>query len=156
MLTVTVRTQCERNRSKGDVGVTTGFRDYQRARTAKTITKQQALGGLAREIWVSSAASGFARSDCRCLSGQGSLWERPCRDRALSAPSEARRRLTRAKPQRLFALEAATSASRLPWTRREHWRAERICFLVASLPAWRSELGCLGVKGWGCRAWPPG
>ena len=59
---------------------------------------------------MASEASGFARADCRCLCGQGSLWERPCRDRALSAPSEARRRLTRAKPQLLFAIEAATSA----------------------------------------------
>ena len=84
----------------------------------ETINSQQARWGwhVKPETFLASAASGFARSDCRCLCGQGSLWERPCRVSALSAPNSARRRLTRAKPYYLFALEASTRATRLAGT----------------------------------------
>ena len=84
----------------------------------ETINSQQARWGwhVNPETFLASAASGFARSDCRCLCGQGSLWERPCRVNALSALRSARRRLTRAKPYYLFAIEAATRATRLAGT----------------------------------------
>ena len=81
----------------------------------ETINSQQARWGwhVKPETFLASAASGLARSDCRCLPG-GLV--PPCRVNALSALSSARRRLTRAKPYYLFALEAATRATRLAGT----------------------------------------
>ena len=85
----------------------------------ETIRKQQAGRQVGHVLHASFQSVGpCPRATLWNLCGQGSLWERPCLARALLAPSEARRRLTRAKPQLLFALEAATRATRLAGARK--------------------------------------